>query len=70
MKIGSNAGPFNVYPTIPNVVTPTLCETKVKSVSEVYTPGDTNTFWFAIIYLFYLYKYLKNNEKFIIKLKK
>jgi hypothetical protein len=43
MKIGSKAGPFNVSPAIPKVVTPTLCATKLKSTSEVYTPGDTNT---------------------------
>jgi hypothetical protein len=43
MKIGSNAGPFKVSPTIPNVVTPTLCATNDKSRSEVYTPGETNT---------------------------
>ena len=51
MKIGSKAGPFNVSPTIPKVVTPTLYATKLKSTSEVYTPGDTNTL-FAIINFF------------------
>ena len=43
MNIGSKAGPCRVSPTIPNVVTPTLCATNVKSLSEVYTPGETNT---------------------------
>jgi hypothetical protein len=43
MKIGSKAGPFKVSPTIPKVVTPTLCATKLKSLSEVYTPGETKT---------------------------
>jgi hypothetical protein len=47
MNTGSNAGPLIVSPTRPNVVTPTLWATKDKSVSDVYTPGDTNTFWFA-----------------------
>ena len=35
IKIGSNAGPFRVSPTKPKVVTPTLCATNDKSVSEV-----------------------------------
>jgi hypothetical protein len=43
MKIGSKAGPNKVSPTIPNVVTPTLWATKLKSTSEVYTPGETKT---------------------------
>ena len=34
-NIGSNAGPFNVSPTIPNVVIPTLEATKLKSTSDV-----------------------------------
>ena len=48
MKIGSKAGPFKVSPAKPNVVTPTCCDTKVKSFSEVKTPGDTNIFCEAI----------------------
>ena len=44
MNTGSKAGPFKVSPTKPNVVTPTLCATNDKSVSDVYTPGDTYTF--------------------------
>jgi len=56
MNIGSKAGPFWVSPTIPNVVTPTLWATKLKSTSEVYTPGDTNTLLFvdvAITFFFF-----------------
>ena len=34
-NIGSNAGPLTVSPTKPNVVTPTLCATNVKSTSDV-----------------------------------
>ena len=49
IKIGSNAGPLNVSPTKPRVVTPTLCATNDKSFSDVYTPGETKTlFEFAI----------------------
>jgi hypothetical protein len=50
MNIGSNAGPLRVSPTIPNVVTPTLWDTKLKSTSDVYTPGETNTFELDAIY--------------------
>ena len=49
MKIGSNAGPINVSPTIPKVVTPTLCATKLKSTSDVYTPGETKTLLFVLV---------------------
>jgi hypothetical protein len=44
MNTGSNAGPLKVSPTRPKVVTPTLWATNDKSVSDVYTPGETNTF--------------------------
>jgi hypothetical protein len=69
MNIGSNAGPERVSPTIPSVVTPTLCATKLKSLSEVYTPGDTNTLFaeailLNIYFLFYLFdKYYQKNER-------
>jgi hypothetical protein len=49
MKIGSNAGPCSVSPTRPKVVTPTLEATKVKSRSDVYTPGETNTLFVEAI---------------------
>ena len=52
MKIGSKAGPLIVSPTIPNVVTPTLCATKLKSLSDVYTPGETKTLFDVAITLF------------------
>ena len=41
MKTGSNAGPLGVSPNNPNVVTPTCLVTKVKSFSDVNTPGLT-----------------------------
>jgi hypothetical protein len=52
MKIGSKAGPVRVSPTNPNVVTPTLCVTNVKSRSDVYTPGDTKILFEVAIYFF------------------
>ena len=57
--MGSNAGPDRVSPTIPKVVTPTLCATKLKSLSDVYTPGDTNTLsaMLKIVFLFYLFNH-------------
>jgi hypothetical protein len=71
MKIGSKAGPIIVSPAIPKVVTPTLCATKLKSTSDVYTPGETKTlllvaiFKISFSYLF-LYKYLLKHEKLYI----
>jgi hypothetical protein len=49
MNIGSKAGPCNVSPTKPKVVTPTLCDTNDKSLSDVYTPGETNTLFAVAI---------------------
>ena len=57
MNTGSNAGPFKVSPTRPKVVTPTLWAINDKSVSDVYTPGDTNTFWFACAAIIKLFCY-------------
>ena len=55
-KIGSKAGPLKVSPTIPNVVTPTLCATNDKSRSEVYTPGETKTLFDVAIICLFFYK--------------
>jgi hypothetical protein len=58
MNIGSNAGPFKVSPTIPKVVTPTLCETNDKSLSDVYTPGETKTLFDVAMFILNVFKNL------------
>jgi hypothetical protein len=58
MKIGSKAGPFKVSPAIPNVVIPTLCETKDKSLSDVYTPGETKTLFDVAIFILNVFENL------------
>jgi hypothetical protein len=67
MKMGSKAGPINVSPTRPSVVTPTLCATKLRSLSDVYTPGETKTLFDTAIFLYVQLFYLCIN---IMKFKK
>jgi hypothetical protein len=50
------------------VVIPTLCETKDKSLSDVYTPGETKTLLDVAIFILNVFEiYLLINIVFLFK---